>query len=59
MTDAAGKTHEWRKAVAAKLVSLQREDGSWQNTSERWEEAMPLVATSYAAQTLAVCQGRL
>lgn len=59
VTDAAGKTHEWRKAVAAKLVSLQREDGSWQNASERWEEAMPLVATSYAAQTLAVCQGRL
>lgn len=57
--DAEGKTHAWRQAVAAKLVSLQREDGSWVNANERWEEAMPLVATAYAAQALAVCQGRL
>ncbi|MCC7136988.1 MAG: hypothetical protein IT460_01000 [Planctomycetes bacterium] len=59
VTDAAGRPHEWRKEVAAKLVSLQRADGSWANDIERWEEAMPVLATSYAMQALATCQGRL
>lgn len=59
VTDAEGKTHDWRREVAAKVVSLQKADGSWQNENERWEEALPLIATSYAMQTLAVCQGRL
>jgi squalene-hopene/tetraprenyl-beta-curcumene cyclase len=60
VTDADGKAHDWRKEVASVVVSLQREDGSWVNdVAERWEEGNPLLATSYAMQTLAICQGRL
>ena len=38
VTDAAGKAHDWRREVAAKLVSLQKPDGSWVNPVDRWEE---------------------
>lgn len=59
VTDAAGTPRAWRQEIARRLLALQREDGSWANPMERWEEALPLIATSYAAQALAVCQGRL
>jgi squalene-hopene/tetraprenyl-beta-curcumene cyclase len=58
--DAAGKEHEWRKELGAKVASLQRADGSWVNEgADRWEEGDPVLVTSYALQTLALCQGRL
>lgn len=59
VNDAEGKAHVWRREIAAKLTSLQKEDGSWQNAVDRWEEGNPLVVTSYAMQALAICQGRL
>jgi squalene-hopene/tetraprenyl-beta-curcumene cyclase len=60
VTDADGKAHEWRKDVASTVASLQRPDGSWVNdVAERWDEGNPILATSYAMQTLAICQGRL
>ena len=37
----------WREAVAAKLVSLQAEDGSWCNDNNRWWEADPCLVTAY------------
>jgi squalene-hopene/tetraprenyl-beta-curcumene cyclase len=58
--DATGAEHDWRKDVASKLASLQREDGSWVNEgAERWEEGDPVLVTAYALQTLALAQGRL
>ena len=58
--DESGATHEWRKELAKKLVSLQKPDGSWLNEkAERWEEGNPVVATAYVVQALAICQGRL
>jgi hypothetical protein len=58
--DASGVEHEWRKDLAGKLASLQREDGSWVNEgADRWEEGDPVLVTSYALQTLALAQGRL
>jgi len=59
VTDAEGKPHAWRREIAARLVSLQKADGSWQNPVDRWEEGNPLVVSSYAMQALAICQGRL
>ena len=58
VTDPEGKTHEWRKELAAQLASAQKADGSWQNPVERWEESNPLLATSFAMQALAYCTGR-
>ena len=59
VTDAEGKSRDWRREVAAKLVALQKPDGSWQNGVERWDEGNPLLASAYAIQALAICQGRL
>lgn len=47
-----GKTVDWRKAVATKLLDLQRADGSWQNSSGRWWEKDPALVTAYAVITL-------
>jgi squalene-hopene/tetraprenyl-beta-curcumene cyclase len=47
-----GKRVAWRDEVAARLLSLQREDGSWVNPEPRWWEADPVLVTSYAVLTL-------
>jgi squalene-hopene/tetraprenyl-beta-curcumene cyclase len=59
VTDPAGKAHAWRQELGAKVVSLQRADGTWVNASERWFESNPLIATAYAMEALAICQGRM
>jgi squalene-hopene/tetraprenyl-beta-curcumene cyclase len=58
--DASGKEHDWRKELADRLATIQRDDGSWVNEgADRWEEGDPVLVTAYALQTLALCQGRL
>jgi len=54
--DAAGKPHDWRAELAARLLALQRADGSWVNEVDRWWEGHPVIPTSYA--TLALTLGR-
>ncbi len=49
-----GDAVDWRAELAARLVATQREDGSWVNeSSERWMEGDPVLATSYALNALA------
>lgn len=49
VTDTAGTDHDWRADLAAKLVGLQREDGSWVNTdSSRWWEGDPNLCTAWS-----------
>ena len=51
-----GKTVDWRKDLAAKLGSLQAEDGSWVNpSSPRWMEGNSVLATAYALSALSRC----
>ena len=50
--DAKGTAHDWRAELIAALVSRQREDGSWKNTAERWEESSEELATIYAVLAL-------
>jgi squalene-hopene/tetraprenyl-beta-curcumene cyclase len=52
ITDSSGATHDWRSELIDALVSPQREDGSWINTQERWEEARPELATIYSVLAL-------
>jgi squalene-hopene/tetraprenyl-beta-curcumene cyclase len=52
LKDASGVPHHWRNELAAKLLSLQRPDGSWVNDADRWYESNPYLVTSYAVLAL-------
>ncbi|MCC7291362.1 MAG: terpene cyclase/mutase family protein [Phycisphaerales bacterium] len=52
IVDAGGTTHHWREDLCRKLVSLQREDGSWVNEADRWYEGSPVLVTCYAVLAL-------
>ena len=52
VVDTAGVTHVWRDDLAARLVSLQSDDGSWVNESPRWWENMPDLCTARAVIAL-------
>jgi len=52
LVDGSGVEHDWRKELTEKLLSLQRDDGSWVNATDRWWEASPNLVTAYAVLTL-------
>lgn len=51
-TDADGHTHRWREELCDKLLSLQRDDGSWVNPADRWFEGNPRLVTAYVVLSL-------
>lgn len=51
ITDAQGKTHDWRVELTAKLAALQHPDGSWSGEA-RWMESDPVLVTSYCVTAL-------
>ena len=51
ITDAAGKTHDWRADLSAKLSTLQKADGSFLG-ERKWMEDNPVLVTSYATLAL-------
>ena len=55
--DAEGKPHRWRDELGAKLVALQRPDGSWANEHDRWYEGNPHLVTAYAMSALYTALG--
>src|SRR5262249_40024550 len=54
--DGAGKKNDWRGEISARLLSLQKPDGSWTNEVDRWWEGQPALVTSYALLALAQCR---
>ncbi|MBO7207776.1 MAG: terpene cyclase/mutase family protein [Kiritimatiellae bacterium] len=48
--------HEWKKELSAKLISLQKPDGSWYNDNNRFWESDPVLCTSFALLVLQLCQ---
>ena len=48
--------HRWKEELAARLVSLQRPDGSWCNDNNRFWEADPVLCTSFAVIVLSLCR---
>ena len=54
---AGGGEVDWRAEVAARLLKLQKPDGSWVNPEPRWWEADPTLVTSYAVMTLEIIHG--
>ena len=54
--DASGNQQQWKSQLRAKLLSMQREDGSWVNENTRWMEGDPNLVSAYALLTLAHCK---
>jgi len=52
IVDAEGKKHNWREDLVAKLVSLQRQDGTWLNEADRWYEGNPHYVTGLAVLSM-------
>lgn len=52
-----GRTVRWKRELAAKLLSLQKPDGSWANDNNRFWEADPVLCTSFAMICLELCGG--
>lgn len=48
-----GSAVDWRAELSNKLLSTQREDGSWINENSRWWENDPVLVTSYTILSLA------
>lgn len=57
LVDAAGAPHRWRSELCAKLMTLQREDGSWVNAKDRWFEGNPHLVTAYAVLAMQTALG--
>jgi len=53
---AGGREIFWKKELAARLLSLQREDGSWVNDNNRFWENDPVLVTSFAILSLGFCR---
>ena len=47
-----GTSVRWRAELAKKLFDLQKKDGSWENTTQRWWEGDAVLSTSYAVLAL-------
>lgn len=54
--DAGGNEQQWKLQLRSKLLSVQREDGSWVNENTRWMEGDPNLVSAYALLTLAYCK---
>ena len=48
--------HDWKKELSAKILSLQKPDGSWSNDNNRFWEADPVLCTSFAMIVLELCR---
>ncbi len=48
-----GKEADWRNELATKILTKQREDGSWVNDNGRWMESDPVLVTAYTVLSLA------
>ena len=59
MKTADGRTVNWRAELAAKLLSLQKPDGSWASENARWMEKDPNLVTTYCLLALSYVHDRL
>ncbi|HSW46277.1 MAG TPA: prenyltransferase/squalene oxidase repeat-containing protein [Phycisphaerae bacterium] len=50
--DAKGVVHDWRRDLIAELARRQRNDGSWVNVADRWQEGNPNLVTAYSVLAL-------
>jgi squalene-hopene/tetraprenyl-beta-curcumene cyclase len=48
--------HDWKKELSAKVISLQKPNGSWYNDNNRFWESDPVLCTSFAMLVLQLCK---
>ncbi|MFG0332961.1 MAG: prenyltransferase/squalene oxidase repeat-containing protein [Maioricimonas sp. JB049] len=53
--DSEGTRHDWRAELTNQLASLQQDNGSWINPTDRWYEGDPNLVTAYALLALSYC----
>lgn len=53
--DASGTEHDWRTELTERLAALQRPDGSWVNSVDRWYEGDANLVTAYSLLALSCC----
>jgi squalene-hopene/tetraprenyl-beta-curcumene cyclase len=53
--DATGVKYDWRNELAAQLISVQQENGSWVNSADRWYEGNPDIVTAYCLLAYTYC----
>ena len=46
--DKEGKSNRWREDIVKKMISLQKEEGYWENSDGRYWENMKELATAYS-----------
>jgi squalene-hopene/tetraprenyl-beta-curcumene cyclase len=54
--DAKGVKHPWKRELFEKLKKEQQPDGSWVNGADKFMEAMPELAASFALLSLSYCK---
>jgi squalene-hopene/tetraprenyl-beta-curcumene cyclase len=54
-TDAKGQKHNWRVELSNRLLGLQKPNGSWVNSADRWYEGDPNIVTAYCLVALSTC----
>lgn len=57
ITDANGKSHNWRSELVDALAKRQNADGSWVNSADRFLEGDPNLVTAYALLALSYAKG--
>lgn len=50
--DKTGVSHNWRQELASQLISIQNEEGWWQNENGRWRENNQILVTAYSILAL-------
>lgn len=50
-----GAKHDWRAELSQQLIKTQKANGSWVNSSPRWNEGDPNLATGFALLALSYC----
>ncbi|QDU58458.1 prenyltransferase/squalene oxidase repeat-containing protein [Aeoliella mucimassa] len=56
LVDEDGNEHDWSDELVSKLAEMQKSDGSWLNSDERWMEADPNLVTGYVLIALSYCE---
>lgn len=50
--DSKGREHNWRQELVDSLKQRVKDDGSWENPADRWEEGSGVLVTAYCIMAL-------